>query len=211
MGVHVGDIQSCVDFFIFWDSRDCYIQNHDPEINPPIPPLDEKWEAQKQQVQVPVVETVPEDPNTQPGYFEVELAPPQQMEEASDASSSDKESKPEDNAAVFAASGRVRRIDSNVYLGINTVSDPQNLVYTTLDWENMNNDPMYKQHHDMFTRFVNSETCELLDPDGLHPFYLPSKLNTDDYPTFNEVLQTDKETCNEWFDAMDKELQDLFK
>ena len=52
-----------------------------------------------------MVETVPEDLNTQPGYFEVEFALPQHMEEASDASSSDEESKPEDNAAVIAASG----------------------------------------------------------------------------------------------------------
>ena len=45
----------------FRDSRDHHIQNHNPEIDPPIPPLDEEWEAQKQQVEVPVVETVPED------------------------------------------------------------------------------------------------------------------------------------------------------
>ena len=64
------------------------------------------------------------------------------MKEASDASSSsDKESDSEDKAAVFAASGRVCRIDSNVYLGINTVSDPENLVCATLDWEHVNDDP----------------------------------------------------------------------
>ena len=44
---------------LFQDSRDYYLQDYDPEIDPPIPPLDEEWEAQKQQVEVPVVETVP--------------------------------------------------------------------------------------------------------------------------------------------------------
>ena len=67
------------------------------------------------------------------------------MEEASDeSSSSDEESDLEENAAVFATSGQVRHIDSKVYLGINTVSDTEKLVYTTLDWEHANDDPMHK-------------------------------------------------------------------
>ena len=33
---------------------------------------------------------------------------------------------PNQNAAVFAASEQVRRINSNVYLGINTISYPEN-------------------------------------------------------------------------------------
>ena len=92
-----------------------------------------------------MVETVPEEQNVQPGYFEVELAPPPHMKEASDSSSSssDKDSNSEDNAAVFAASGQVHHIDSNVCLRINTVSDPENLVYATLDWEHVRNDPTY--------------------------------------------------------------------
>ena len=71
----------------FRDSGDYYFQCHNPEIDPPILPLNEEWESQKPQVEAPVVETVPEEQNTQPGYFEVECAPPQQTEEASDASS----------------------------------------------------------------------------------------------------------------------------
>ena len=134
------------------------------------------------------------------------------MEEASDASSSsDEESDSENNAAVFAASGRVRHIDNNVHFGVNTVSDPENLVCTTLDWEHMNDDPTHKQHHDMFTCFFDAETCKLMDPCGLHPFCLASKLNADDYLSFREILRVDKETWNEWFNAMDKELQDLLK
>ena len=107
---------------------------------------------------------------------------------------------------MFAASARVHHIDSEICLGINTMSNPENLVCATLDWEHVNDDPTYKRHHDMFTRFFDSETCELLDPDGLHPFCLASKLNADDYPSFKEILQMDRETQDKWFDAMDKEL-----
>ena len=74
----------------------------------------------------------------------------------------------------------------------------------------MKDNPTYKRHHDMFTCFFNSETCELLDPDGMHPFCLASKLNADAYPTFKEILQMDRDSCNKWFNAMDKELQELF-
>ena len=63
----------------------------------------------------------------------------------------------------------------------------------------------------MFTRFFNAKTCELMDPDGLHPFCLVFKLNADDHPSFKETLCMDKETWNKWFNAMDEELQDLFK
>ena len=63
----------------------------------------------------------------------------------------------------------------------------------------------------MFTCFFDAETCKPMDPDGLHPFCLASKLNADDYPSFKEILHVDKETCDAWFDAMEKELQDLFK
>ena len=62
---------------LFQDSRENYVQNHNPEIDPPIPPLDEEWEFQKQQVEAPVVETVPEEQKTQPEYFVVKYAPPQ--------------------------------------------------------------------------------------------------------------------------------------
>ena len=48
---------------LFWDTRDYYIQNHNPEIDPPILPLDEQWESQKQLDEVPVAETVPVEQN----------------------------------------------------------------------------------------------------------------------------------------------------
>ena len=35
--------------------------------------------------------------------------------------------------------------------------------------------------------------------------------NADDCPSFKEILHMDEELCDEWFNTMDKELQDLFK
>ena len=75
----------------------------------------------------------------------------------------------------------------------------------------MENDPVCGCHHDMFAHLYDAETCQLMDPDVLHPFCLASKLNADNYLSFKEILRMDKELWEKWFDAMDKELQDLFK
>ena len=69
---------------LFQDSQDYYLKDHNPDIDPPIPPLNEEWQSQQQPVDVPVVETVPEEQNFQPGYFDVEFAPQQCMEEGLD-------------------------------------------------------------------------------------------------------------------------------
>ena len=102
-------------------------------------------------------------------------------------------------------------INSDICLGINTVSDSENLVFSTLDWDHVSNDPVCEHHHVVFTCFHDAETCQSVDPDGLYPFCLVSKLNADNCLSFKEILQMDKELRDKWFDAMDKELQDLFK
>ena len=62
---------------LFHDSQEYYLKDHDPEIDLPILPPDEEWESQQEPVDIPVVETVPEEQNVQPGYFKVECAPQQ--------------------------------------------------------------------------------------------------------------------------------------
>ena len=46
---------------LFQNSQDCHTKDHDPEIDPPILPLNEEWESQQQPVEVPMAETVPEE------------------------------------------------------------------------------------------------------------------------------------------------------
>ena len=57
---------------LFQDSSDHYLKDNNPEIDPPIPPLDEEWQFHQQSVDVPVAETVPEVQNVQPGCFKIE-------------------------------------------------------------------------------------------------------------------------------------------
>ena len=220
---------------LFRDSRDLYITDHDPEVDPPIPPLDDSWLSDEpeqlsteqkpsdsaEKVVIPPndpisvddeedvpVENRPEDPPTQVGWFDVEVAPPRIDHDSGSESGSDDSSleESERRKSVF----NVRRLQSNNFYGINTVTNPENLIYATLDWENVSDDPMFQAFHDKFTRFLDQETCELLDPEGLHPFCLASKMQSEDYPSFREIMRMEPEERNKWMDSMDEELQVLF-
>ena len=97
------------------------------------------------------------------------------------------------------------------YLALTKYISPENLVYATMDWETVPDDPVYKQFHAMFTRFFDDRTCELLDPDGIHPFAFASKLHNEDFPSFREILKMPKPERDKWFESMDEELDALYK
>lgn len=88
--------------------------------------------------------------------------------------------------------------------------NPKNLAYATEDWETDLDDPQYKQFDDMLTRFLDEETCELLDADGLHPFALASKMNSVNFSLFKEVLNMPPQERNLWMNSIDEELQALY-
>ena len=69
------------------------------------------------------------------------------------------------------------------------IRDPSNLIYATMDWEVVHDDPTFIQFHSMFTRFFDEATCELLDADAIHPFALASKMHNEDFPTYKEILR----------------------
>jgi hypothetical protein len=80
-----------------------------------------------------------------------------------------------------------------------------------LNWEAVDQEDEFKRFHDIFTRFFDDATCELLDPDGIHPFCLASKMSSEDFPTFKEILRQSPEERNKWLDSMDEEISQLYK
>jgi len=104
-----------------------------------------------------------------------------------------------------------RPVMSRTFSHIKVIEDIKNLVYVTLDWESVPNDPLYKHFHSMFMSKVDRKTKELLDPDAIHPFSLAAKMDSEDYPTFKEILRMDPEERSKWFDSMDEELGTLFE
>ena len=104
-----------------------------------------------------------------------------------------------------------RAVKSRLFSHIRAISDERNLVYATLDWENVPQNSMYQYFDRIFNMHVDPKTKELLNPDMIHPFALSAKLESEDYPSFKEILKMPPEERAKWFDSMDEELRALFE
>ena len=105
-----------------------------------------------------------------------------------------------------------RSVKSRLFSHVRTITDAKNVIYATLNWESVTDDPKYQYFHALFSKFVDRQTKELLDPDAaIHPFSLAAKLENEDYPSYRDIMRMDAEERNKWFDSMDEELTALFK
>ena len=60
--------------------------------------------------------------------------------------------------------------------------------------------------------YVDPTTKTLLDPDSaIHLFSMASQLESEDYPSFKEIMRMSPEERAKWLDSMDEEIQALFK
>ena len=50
-----------------------------------------------------------------------------------------------------------------------------------------------------------------LSDSAIHPFSMASKLESEDYPSFKEIMRMSPEERAKWLDSMDEEIQALFK
>ena len=104
-----------------------------------------------------------------------------------------------------------KAVSSRAFSHVKMVTDKSNLAYVTLDWETVDKDSLYSVFDDMFKTHVDRKTQEILDPNAaFHPFALAAKVESEDYPTFKEILRMDPEERDKWFAAMDEEMQTLF-
>ena len=127
---------------------------------------------------------------------------------ADDESSSSEEEGPD--RAVFEA--QYRPVDSRLFSHVRAVQDEKNLAYVTLNWESVPDESLYQYFHELFSFYVDKDTKEVLDPESaFHPFALASKMESEDYPSFREIMRMDAEEQDRWFDSMDEEIQALFK
>ena len=64
----------------------------------------------------------------------------------------------------------------------------------------------------MFAAQVNPETLELYDADAaFHPFIYAAKLQSEDFPTFNEILKMPPEERLLWMRSIDEEFEALIE
>jgi len=89
-------------------------------------------------------------------------------------------------------------------------SDVNVIAFATLDWESVDSEPLYQYYHKLFTAQIDPETLELYDAqDAFHPFAFAAKLQSEDFPTYHDILRMDPIERAKWLEAMDKEIQDL--
>ena len=110
----------------------------------------------------------------------------------------------------YKADPQYRPVNSRMFSHVRVIQDAKNVIFATLDWENVTANTMYQRFDRLFSMHMDPKTKELLNPDMIHPFTLSSKLESEDYPSFKEILRMPPEERSKWFDSMDEELQALF-
>eukprot|EP00977_Amphora_coffeiformis_P011220 scaffold2698_cov213-Amphora_coffeaeformis.AAC.1 len=72
------------------------------------------------------------------------------------------------------------------------------------------NEPLYAHFHELFARQINPDTLELFDAqDAFHPFAFSAKLQSEDFPTYSDILRMEPIERAKWLQAMDQEINDL--
>ena len=94
-------------------------------------------------------------------------------------------------------------INSRLFSHVRRINDIKNLALATLNWETVTQDLLYKQFHETFMLYVDPTTKTLLDPDSaIHPFSMASKIESEDYPSFKEIMRMSPEERAKWLDSM---------
>ncbi len=68
---------------------------------------------------------------------------------------------------------------------------------------------MYHYFHYLFQCQIDSATLELLDADALHPFAFAAKVQSEDFPSYHDILRMSGEERFKWIESMDVEMSDL--
>jgi hypothetical protein len=104
----------------------------------------------------------------------------------------------------------LKQVRSRAFEYIISSSCPDVIAFATIDWESVSEEPLYKHFHNLFSMQIDPETLELLDAqDAFHPFAFAAKVQSEDYPTYSEVLRMDPTERAKWLKSMDIEIQDL--
>jgi hypothetical protein len=104
----------------------------------------------------------------------------------------------------------LREVDSRTFSHVVSVSNPLVCVFATMDWSNGRYDQEFQRFHAMFTSQIDHETLELYDAeDAFHPFAFAAKVQSEDFPSYHEILRMDGMERKKWLESMDVEMSDL--
>eukprot|EP00977_Amphora_coffeiformis_P012588 scaffold3140_cov87-Amphora_coffeaeformis.AAC.1 len=104
----------------------------------------------------------------------------------------------------------LKQVRSRLFDYVVLSTSPDVLAFATLDWETVTNEPLYAHFHKLFARQINPDTLELFGAqDAFHPFAFSAKLQSEDFPTYSDILCMEPIERAKWLQAMDQEINDL--
>ena len=102
----------------------------------------------------------------------------------------------------------LRMINSRTFSHVHMSSDSNVIAFASVDWHTVSNDPMFQYFDSLFRCQIDPETLQLLDGD-IHPFAFAAKVQSEDFPTYHDILRMSGEERAKWIESMDVEMSDL--
>ena len=199
------------------------VEDENEEAPQPLMDRDNWTDLEEQDVE-PQEEAVQPQPA---GWFDVEEAEPQQVNPGIGPGQGQTVEATEDDGfqpvRTRRRSPRSRRTGTAVLSGVllHTLAGPSfghmmasrdasALVYATLDWESVKEDSLYQQFHGLFSSYLDPETLETLDvEEAFHPFAFAAKVQSEDFPSYRDIINMEPEEKKKWLKSMDEEIQEL--
>ena len=106
----------------------------------------------------------------------------------------------------------VRQIASDLFSHVRVSSCPDVIAFATVDWHTVSDDPLFQYFDSLFRSQIDQETLQLYNvEDAFHPFAFAAKVQSNDFPTYHEILRMSGEERRKWIESMDVEMSDLME
>ena len=104
----------------------------------------------------------------------------------------------------------VFEVDSRVFSHVPISTSADVVAFAVADWETVTADPYYDYFHTLFTSQIDPETLFVLDIEqAFHPFAFAAKIQSEDFPSYGDIIRMQGEERRKWMDAMDAEMKEL--
>ena len=95
-------------------------------------------------------------------------------------------------------------------MAIPLTADPSVVAFASLNWDVSVKDPYLVYFDNLFASQIDPKTLALYDADkAFHPFCFAAKVQSEDFPSYQEILKMMPEEQLVWLKAMDEEISEL--
>ena len=95
-------------------------------------------------------------------------------------------------------------------MAIPLTADPSVVAFASFNWDVSVKDPYLAYFDNLFASQIDPKTLALYDADkAFHPFCFAAKVQSEDFPSYQEILKMKPEEQLVWLKAMDEEISEL--